>query len=191
MDRKSEFRPPLGWQSPIHPGSDFFPSFAVHFRIPSWAKTTKIHVNGEPFPIPTRIQPVNSSTPPAASGFDPRLAQFIPVLRKWSPGDVVDLEFEMPVMVRQASKHVHGHNGKVSLSRGPLVYCLESNDNVGIDIFNARIDPNSIRVEYSPALLGGILIVRGITTDGKEFNAIPYQMWANRGESQMTVWINT
>ncbi len=166
-------------------------NFTVHFRIPSWAQTTTIHVNGESFPIQPSSAKGSPSNPPTASGFDPRLAQFMPVLRKWSPGDVVDLEFEMPIVLRHASKRVRGHDRKVALSCGPLVYCLESIDNAGIDIFNARIDPDSIQAEYSPALLGGISILRGTTTEGKRFTAIPYQLWANRGESQMTVWMNT
>jgi hypothetical protein len=74
---------------------------------------------------------------------------------------------------------------------GPMVYCLESNDNMGIDIFSARIDPTSIYAELAPALLGGILLLRGKATDEKEFITIPYHLWANRGKSQMTVWINT
>ena len=101
----------------------------------------------------------------------------------------MDLEVEMPILLRRASPRVRGHKDKISLTRGPLVYCLESIDNTGIDIFNARIDPESICVEPAPALLGGISILRGKIKDGKEFTAIPYQMWANRGESQMTVWV--
>jgi DUF1680 family protein len=166
------------------------PKFTVHFRIPSWARTTSISINGEPFFVNTSIPKGFPSSPQTASGFDPRLAQFLPVLRQWSPGDRVDLEFEMAIELRHASKRVHGHHHKTSLSRGPLVYCLESIDNAGIDIFNARIDPDSIQAEYSPSLLGGISILRGTTTEGKRFTAIPYQMWANRGESQMTVWMN-
>jgi len=64
-------------------------------------------------------------------------------------------------------------------------------DNPEIDIFNSRIDINSIRAEAAPALLGGIWVLRGRTTGGEEFTAIPYYLWANRGESQMTVWIST
>ena len=85
---------------------------------------------------------------------------------------------------------MRGYKGKVAFTRGPLVYCLESIDNIGIDIFNARIDPGSIRTEFSPALLGGIWVLRGLTREGKDFTSIPYHMWANRGGSQMTVWIN-
>jgi DUF1680 family protein len=165
--------------------------FTVHFRLPSWARAAMIRINGESFSIPSSIYADYPSSQPVASGFDPRLARFLPVQRTWSSGDVVDLNFEMPIVLRHASTRLHGHKGKVALTRGPLVYCLESNDNVGIDIFSARIDPNSIHTEPAPALLDGIWILRGRTIDEREFIAIPYHLWANRGKSQMTVWLNT
>jgi DUF1680 family protein len=102
----------------------------------------------------------------------------------------VDLEFEMPIVLRRASPHLRGHKNKVALSRGPLVYCLESTDNPRMNIFTARIGPETIRVERDENLLGGVHVLRGKTGGGRDFTAIPYPLWANRGESQMTVWIN-
>jgi DUF1680 family protein len=86
---------------------------------------------------------------------------------------------------------VQGHAGKVTVTRGPLVYCLESVDNPGVDIFTAQLDPASLRDEFIPDLLGGCVIIHGKTTDGKALKFIPYFLWANRGESQMTVWVNS
>jgi uncharacterized protein len=171
---------------------DISADLTIHFRLPSWAKATSIRINDEPLIIPSLTSSIQHSTIPlpAASGYDPRQARFLPVKRVWSSGDVVDLIFEMPIHNRRASPRLCGHKGKVALTRGPLVYCLESVDNPGIDIFNARIDPNSIRNEFTPALLGGIWILCGKTTGGKDFTAIPYHLWANRGKSQMTVWVN-
>ncbi len=128
---------------------------------------------------------------PPASGYDPRLSRYFTIQRRWSPGDIIDIEFGIPVVLRKASAHLRGHKNKVALSRGPLVYCLESTDNPGLDIFRTRIDLETIHVEQHQNLLGGIHVLRGKTRDGREFTAIPYQLWANRGESQMTVWINT
>jgi DUF1680 family protein len=161
----------------------------VHFRIPSWARSVSIRINGEPFKIPSSINSGYLPKVTVASGFDPRQAWFLPILRNWSTGDMVDLKFEMPIMLWRASLRLPSHKDKVALTRGPLAYCLESNDNPGIDIFNARIDPTSIYAKPSPSLLGGIWILYGRLTDGREFIAIPYHLWANRGESQMTVWI--
>jgi DUF1680 family protein len=163
----------------------------LYFRLPSWAKAASIHINSELFINPSEPSRDYPSVLTTASGFDPRLARFLPVQRIWSSGDVVDLEFEMPIILRRASLHLRGHKGKVALTRGPLVYCLENTDNAGLDIFHARIDRNSISAESAPALLGGIWILHGRTIDENEFTAIPYHLWANRGESKMTVWINT
>ncbi|MGB8215663.1 MAG: beta-L-arabinofuranosidase domain-containing protein [Anaerolineales bacterium] len=167
--------------------------FSIHFRLPSWAQTTSVRINGEPFRLPASIFSNQQSTArfSNASGYDPHQARFLPIQRVWSPGDMVDLDFDIPILLRRASPRLRGHKGKSALTRGPLVYCLESVDNPDIDIFKSKIDPNSIRALPTPALLGGIWSLCGKTTDGKDFTAIPYHLWANRGESKMTVWINT
>jgi hypothetical protein len=96
----------------------------------------------------------------------------------------------MPVLARQAHRKVKSVRGQVALTRGPLAYCLESVDNSGIDLFQARIDPSSARAEFDPDLLGGVWVLRGEMLRGRTFTAIPYAYWANRGESQMAVWIS-
>jgi DUF1680 family protein len=160
--------------------------FTLHLRIPSWAGNVSMRVNGATMAVPTNN---NITLPPPASGYDPRFSRYFALRRCWSPDDTVDLEFEMPIVLRSASPHLRGHKNKVALSRGPLVYCLESTDNPSMDIFTARIDPETIRAERDHHLLGGVQVLRGITRDGVDFTAIPYQLWANRGESQMTVWV--
>jgi DUF1680 family protein len=124
-----------------------------------------------------------------ASGYDPRLAWFLPINRVWSPGDVLETEFEMQVNLRRAAPRLHGHKGKAALTRGPLVYCLESVDNLGVDIFSAHLDPSSLQSRFSPTLLGGTQIITGKSIDGQSLTLIPYFLWANRGESQMNVWM--
>ena len=84
-----------------------------------------------------------------------------------------------------------GHKNEVALTRGPIVYCLKNVDNPSIDIFESRIMSASISAEYAPSLLGGTWTLSGETSEAKRFIAIPYYLWANRGESQMTVWIKT
>lgn len=93
----------------------------------------------------------------------------------------------MSIKLRRAHPKVKGHAGKVTLTRGPLVYCLESIDNPDIDIFTAQLDPSSLNDEFFSDLLGGCVVLHGKTTDGKPLKFIPYFLWANRGESQMTV----
>ena len=184
----------LPWQgkSTISMGLVSYSSFTLHCRIPSWTSSTTIRINHQPFALlsSTPDIPQSTFTPTPASGFDPSLARFFPVKRIWSPGDVVELDFDLPILVRHASSRIRGHKNKVAITRGPLVYCLENIDNPDIDIFKARIDSASIWAEFSPALLGGVWLLRGITKNGEGFSMIPYHLWANRGESQMAVWIN-
>ncbi len=100
-----------------------------------------------------------------------------------------ELDFDLSVTARHAQPRVRGHAGKIALTRGPLVYCLESSDNAGLDIFTAQLDPVSLRAEPAPDLLGGIVVLRGQTRAGQPVTAIPYALWGNRGASQMTVWV--
>jgi DUF1680 family protein len=162
--------------------------FTLHLRIPSWAGNVSCKVNGSSVAVPPKNY---IRLPSPASGYDPRLSRCIALQRCWSPDDTLDLEFEMPIVLRRPSPRLQGHKNKVALSRGPLVYCLESTDNPGTDIFKARIDPETIRAERDHHLLGGVQVLRGKTRGGVDFTAIPYQLWANRGNSQMTVWVNT
>ena len=163
--------------------------FSIHLRIPSWAEHFAVCINGQPFPIQMQTPPKSKETP--ASGYDPRQAWFLPVRRVWSPGDVLEVVFEMQIKLRHASPRVKGHKGKIAITRGPLIYCLESVDNPDVDIFSTCFDPSSLQTNFHPTLLGGTQVITGKTTDGKDMKFIPYFLWANRGESQMLVWVKT
>jgi hypothetical protein len=148
--------------------------FKIHLRRPSWDSET---------------QPEQPTT---ASGYDPRKAHYETINRIWSSeGEKFEFNFDMSIKLRRAHPKVKGHQGKVALTRGPLVYCLESVDNPDVDIFTAQLDPTSLRDEFVPDLLSGTVVMHGMTTDSKPLNFIPYFLWANRGESQMTVWVNS
>ncbi len=144
--------------------------FTLHVRKPAWTST-----------MPTET----------AAGYDPRAATFETITRTWSAaGEIVEFNFDMSIQVRHAHPQVQGHAGKVAITRGPLVYCLESLDNSGVDIFTAQLDLTSLREEFVSDLLGGCVVIHGKTTDGKLLTLIPHFLWANRGASQMTVWVN-
>ena len=160
--------------------------FTLNLRIPSWAGASRVAVNGQAIqvePLPLEV------AEPTASGYDPRQARFLAIRRAWQPGDALELEFDLPITLRRAHPRVKGHAGKVAVSRGPLVYCLESVDNPGVDIFTCRLEPASLQVEPAPGLLNGCQLLRGRTVEGRELILIPYALWGNRGESQMAVWV--
>lgn len=148
--------------------------FTIHLRKPSWDF------------------PNQSGDQITASGYDPRKANYETITRVWpAEGETLKFDFDMTVKLRRAHPKVKGHAGKVALTRGPLVYCLESVDNPDVDIFTEQLDPSSLHDEFMADLLGGIVVIHGKTIEGKPLKFIPYFLWANRGESQMTVWVNS
>jgi DUF1680 family protein len=170
---KIESELPWNGKVRIHVTPGIQKKFQINFRKPSWAS----------------LPPVNPTT---ASGYDPRQADYETISRTWySGGETLEFHFDMSIKLRQAHPKVKGHAGKVAVTRGPLVYCLESVDHPGADIFAAQLDPDSLHDEFVPDLLGGCVVIHGKTTDGKPLTFIPYFLWANRGESQMLVWVNT
>jgi len=169
---KSEF--PWNGKVQIYIKPDEKKEFKIHLRKPSWSSSNR------------------SGDQVTASGYDPCDANYETINRVWnSEGELVEFNFDMSIKLRRAHPKVQGHAGKGALTRGPLVYCLESVDNPDVDIFTAKLDPASLRDEFVPDLLGGCVVIHGKTTDGKPLKFVPYFLWANRGESQMTVWVNS
>jgi DUF1680 family protein len=161
-------------------------AFNLHLRIPSWSDEVHISVNGTALMVDPTAVPYPHKT---ASGYDPYSAWYLPVYRTWKPGDQVSLAFETNICLRATHPRVRATRGQEAVTRGPLVYCLESLDNPGIDLFNSKLDPDSLEAEFSPAYFGGITLLRGRTQSGQPLTFIPYFLWANRGESEMTVYI--
>ena len=111
------------------------------------------------------------------------------IQNNWKNGDKVVLHLPMTVKKIKANEKVEADLGKIALQRGPLVYCLESVDNPGVDLFTARIDAAGLQPQHASDLFDGISVIKGRTLAGQPLTFIPYQLWANRGPSQMNVWI--
>jgi hypothetical protein len=179
--------------------------FNLHLRIPSWDQAAMIQMHK---PIQDQMvknseehfaHAINSSglmvTVPyykqeTASGYDPRLSWFQSIQRTWSPGDILEFNFDMKIRLRHAHPKVKNHQDKVAITCGPLVYCLESIDNPDVDIFEAKLNPSTLAKTFDPDSLGGAVKITAKTMDGKPLTFIPYQLWGNRGSSQMNVWVN-
>ncbi|MBN1661793.1 MAG: glycoside hydrolase family 127 protein [Anaerolineae bacterium] len=160
---------------------------ALYLRMPGWAEGYRVAVNGERVEVPAAPDGAGGERP--ASGYSPERAFYLPVERTWSAGDVVEIDLSMPVVARRAHPRVSSVRGRVALTRGPLVYCLESPDNPGVDLFQDPILPGTAHAEPAPELFDGVHVLRGQMATGRAFTAIPYSYWANRGESQMAVWV--
>ena len=97
------------------------------------------------------------------------------------------------------NENVKENIGKVALQRGPLIYCAEWADNDG-RTSNFIIPSNTnFSSEFKPGLLNGVMILNAevpaivvngnnVSTVKKNFTAIPYYSWANRGKGEMNVW---
>lgn len=163
-------------------------ALTLRLRIPSWAGSVSIRVHGEALNVP----PVSPQTLQRSNVQTYRPAGvWLPLSRTWQPGETLELDFETPIRLLRARPQVRPCRGKVAVTRGPLVYCLESVDNPGVDLFSARLDPSTLETAFSPSLLRGVQVITARTLDGQPLTFIPYHRWANRGESQMTVWVNT
>ena len=116
--------------------------------------------------------------------------------------DVVKFNFSMPVRFISANKRVHTAAGKVAVMRGPIVYCLEGVDN-GKDLSAFTVDIKADTEIVEGAFLVPDIIAKGYKepdNDALYFEAtddltecdlkfIPYYAYANRGESDMLVWV--
>ena len=206
VDIKIESELPWNGKVLIHVNPAEKCKFKLHLRAPSWhsmamiqmhkpAQDQMIKNSNEHFSHTVSSSGLKESVPyhkqKTASGYDPRLSWFQVVNRTWSPGDILEFDFDMSIKLRHAHPKVKGHQGKVAITRGPLAYCLESIDNPGVDIFEAKLDPSTLAETFVPDLLGGAMKITAKTTDGKALTFIPYHLWGNRGSSQMNVWVNS
>ena len=98
------------------------------------------------------------------------------------------------------------NRGRLALTRGPLVYCLEQVDN-GPDLDAVALaSDGSFEPAEKPGLPGGVLALIGpgvrerAQTDSLyadeppakqeiKVTAVPYYAWNNRGPGEMLVWI--
>lgn len=184
---KLELHSDLPWNGNVRIKIESPAEFPLHLRLPSWSESPQVKLNGEPI-----AQNAISLAPPARASM--RSAQlrsvFLSLARAWSPADLLELTFDMPIQLRRAHPKVKGHADKVAISRGPLVYCLESADNPNVDIFNAKVNTASLRPTFDASILGGIMKIEARSADGQPLTFIPYHLWGNRGASTMTVWVN-
>jgi len=168
--------------------------FALRVRVPGWAKTVRMTMNG-------------AEIPGMSAG------KYIEQARLWKPGDVVEMELGMEPQMLVADRRVAEDQGKVAVQRGALVYCAESIDQAG------NIAPRELRVNADAKfaikrdkdLLGGVTVLEqtgerlsekssadalytamsGSSAGVAAVRLIPYYAWANREPAEMAVWLDT
>jgi DUF1680 family protein len=162
-------------------------TFTLNLRIPSWAQGFSMELNGRNVSSLSQFPTIRQT----ASGYSPYTSFYLPITRTWQPGDNIKLKFPMKINTIPTHPRVQSTRHKTALTRGPTVYCLENIDNPNLNIHNLIINTSSLKAQPTFDLLGGTVLLHGQTKDGQNFTAIPYHLWANRGPSQMSVYLET
>ena len=164
----------------------------IFLRIPGWSKGYSLSING---------------AHPKVRDMD---GGFVIAAKKWNAGDKIELNFEMPATLIESNPLVEETSNRVTVKRGPMIYCLESSDLPGQNIFDVVI-PATIKLQPVPmkmsdgsvkSLTGQAKVLQNsnwkntlyreinTTTKPVTIKLIPYYAWANRGKTEMTVWLN-
>lgn len=157
----------------------------LHLRIPSWTDTLTVALNGQPL---AEGQP-GATAPAAACGTTPHRSAWLTLEREWCDGDELVLALTLPIRPLRQDRRLPRCGGLAAIARGPLVYCLESIDNPQINIFTVEVATAALQPVRAPATLGGITLLQGQARSGEPLTFIPYMLWANRGPSQMNVFV--
>lgn len=167
--------------------------FSLMLRIPGWAAPPSVRVNGQNLPDPAKP------------------GTFLEIRRSWTKGDVIELDLPMVPHFVEANPLVEETLNQVAVVRGPLVYCVESPDlPAGVRPLDVRVSRSSrFSQRWDPDLTGGTLVLQVAASarssgdwsgrlyrDARpearrplDLRLIPYFRWANRGKSEMTVWL--
>lgn len=168
--------------------------FALHLRIPGWAKDQVT-----PGDLYSFITPEKDSVSVTVNGkaVSYRSEKGYAVIdRQWEKGDVVSYTLPMSIRRVKANAHVVDDAGKVAIERGPMVYCLEGADN-SYELMKIMLpDTTLLTSSFAANKLNGVVTITGNAllpegANGKSvaITAIPYYAWNNRGANEMKVWI--
>ena len=161
--------------------------FMLAVRLPGWAEEGyAFTLNGEPLDLRPRDG-------------------YVYIDRAWSADDVLRLEMPFAARLIEANPAVHEDCGRVAVMRGPIVYCAEEVDN-GRYIKDIALDRGAAFTPEWSAELGAPVLrtvgTRRLWPEGNPLYSarrsprahaaitlIPYACFANRGPSEMSVWL--
>ena len=160
-------------------------------HIPSWVRpgSVQVRINGKVKDITTDVE-----------------KGYLILKRVWE-NDEVELVFPMKIRKIYANLKVREDAGCVAFMRGPMVYCFEGVDNLGLlQSYHIFEDAKMEEEVCKEGLLEGCVLLkikaRKLETVGDSLysevapvrtlttlTAVPYYTWGNRGENQMRVWM--
>ena len=123
------------------------------------------------------------------------------IARKWKRGDRVQIHFDMEPRTVRANHKVEADRGRISIERGPLVYCAEHPDN-DFDIMAALMNQEPAFTLGNAEVAGTRLVTLTTHAQTLDFDPqgklqatdhtltlIPYYAWCHRGSGKMRVWM--
>jgi len=167
-------------------------STGFFLRIPGWCKQASLKINGKPADI--RLQS----------------ATYASIRRQWKSGDLIELNLAMPVTLIESNPLVEETRNQVTVKRGPIVYCLESADLPAGKRVSDILIPSQTKWTLQQRTIAGAALIglqaqvlqvqeqdwtnklyRELNTSEQPVTVqlIPYFAWANRGQSDMSVWL--
>ena len=170
---------------------------ALRLRVPGWAGSMKVAVNGK---IVAKPQTEHG---------------YLSLSQTWQTGDTIALSLPCDAQLIAADPRVEATRNQVAVMRGPVLYCVESPDlPAGIRVPDVHLASDA---QFKPSTgLPGTTLPLGArieTLQGPgfrreeapwtnlyrplgaeqlrpfELRLVPYFAWANRGRSAMSVWI--
>ncbi len=130
---------------------------------------------------------------------------YVYITRAWEKDDILRLEMNMEARLVEANPAVHEDCGRVAVMRGPIVYCAEEVDNGRFVKDIAVSSERPFTAEWNDAMNLPVLRTTGSRRVWPDNNPlysasrsrrrecgvtlIPYAAFANRGESDMAVWL--
>lgn len=181
-------------------------AFAFCVRIPCWAI-------GQPVPSDLYSYSGKKPNAPEVKAFlnSERIPLqltdgYLRISRKWKIGDTVELNLAMPAHKVIAHENVEADRDRISIERGPIVYCIEGADHPEGRVRNLVVSPDvKLETAYRKELLSGVQVITGDAflvgrkgggdepeiKEKVQFTAIPYFSWCNRGANEMMVWLPT
>ena len=174
-------------------------AFAINIRIPGWARNEAVPSdlyrfsgeNQESFEVKLNGEKINSDL----------INGYFHIERVWKEGDEIHILLPMPIRKIIAHEEVEADQYRMALQRGPLVYCLEGQDQPDSQVIHMMVPPQTaMSTQFEPELLNGIHTLNlsgnllkptenSLEQVPLELKAIPYYAWANRGRDYMMVWL--
>lgn len=160
-------------------------------RIPSWAHGATLTINGE-------------------HQHDGVAGSYLSVDHHWQIGDTATLLLPMRTQVLRGNRLAEEISNQVAVTRGPLVYCVESQDlPEDVRLEQVALQRGTVPTPVESELAGHrvvtltcdavVLPLRSseeLYTDLEDeelrtipITLIPYFAWGNRGPSEMSVWL--